>query len=294
MESRSTFAKRRPILSYLLLAISVSWAAILLVIGPAGFLGTEEIPESVMTLVYMATLLGPSISGLLLTGLVDGRAGFRQLGGRLGVWRVGAGWYFLAVLSAPVAIGLALLILGTTSTAFVPSIFRAANRVGLLVAGLFGGLMVGVFEELGWTGFAVPRLLRRHGVVATGVIVGVVWGAWHGPLFLGAARASTAIPPVLMLAILLFSFLPAFRVLMVWVYERTGSLPVTILMHWSLTSSTLILQPQASGMEVVLYDLVFAALLWVLAAVLTSRRAVAAPAPARAADREPTLRARDT
>jgi hypothetical protein len=79
-------------------------------------------------------------------------------------------------------------------------------------------------------------------------------------------------PPALMLAVLLFSFLPAFRVLMVWVYHRTGSLLIVMLMHWSLTSSTLILQPQTSGMQVVMYDLVFAAILWILAAILTSRR----------------------
>ena len=108
------------------------------------------------------------------------------------------------------------------------------------------------------------------------------------PLFLGVARASTAVPPVLMLAVLLFSFLPAFRVLMVWMYQRTGSLLLAMVMHWSLTSSTLILQPQASGMEVVIYDLVFAALLWVLAAVVTSRPGPAAAGAVARVQENPT------
>ena len=40
------------------------------------------------------------------------------------------------------------------------------------------GLMVGIFEELGWTGFAIPRLRLRYNVFTTGIIVGLVWGAW--------------------------------------------------------------------------------------------------------------------
>ena len=41
--------------------------------------------------------------------------------------------------------------------------------------GIVGGLVVGFFEELGWTGFAIPTLMRlRYGVLGTGLIVGVL------------------------------------------------------------------------------------------------------------------------
>jgi membrane protease YdiL (CAAX protease family) len=129
--------------------------------------------------------------------------------------------------------------------------------------------VAGIFEELGWTGFAIPRMRLRYGVLATGLIVGVLWGAWHFPLFSGSGSSSGALPPALYLVVLLFSVLPAFRVLMVWVYDRTESLLVAILMHVSLTASTLILMPLAtSGVTAVTYDLVLAAVLWVFVAAV--------------------------
>jgi membrane protease YdiL (CAAX protease family) len=163
----------------------------------------------------------------------------------------------------------ALLVLSLTSPAFLPAIVTTDDKVSLLLIGGVMGLVVGTFEELGWTGFAVPRLRPRYGVLATGLIVGLLWGAWHLPLFLGSVRSAGAFSPALYLSALLFSFLPAYRVLMVWVYDRTASLLVALLMHAPLAASQMILIPVAlSGTQVVTYDLVFAAALWVVAAAV--------------------------
>jgi hypothetical protein len=78
-----------------------------------------------------------------------------------------------------------------------------------------------------------------------------------------------ALPLGLYLSVLLFSFLPAYRVLMVWVYDRTGSLLVALLMHGPLAAGQMILIPLAiSGVQVVTYDLVFAAALWAVVAAV--------------------------
>ena len=120
-------------------------------------------------------------------------------------------------------------------------------------------------EELGWTGFVMPRLRQRYGVLTTGLIMGVLWGAWHFPLFSGSARVS-GLSPSFFLAVLLFSWLPAFRVLMVWVYDRTGSLLLVMLMHAPLAAGSLILLPAAiSPVHTVVFDLVFGAVLWLAA-----------------------------
>jgi membrane protease YdiL (CAAX protease family) len=140
--------------------------------------------------------------------------------------------------------------------------------MSLLVIGLAAGLMTGLCEELGWTGFVIPRLRLRYGVLTTGIVVGLLWGAWHFPLFSGG-DLSGALPLALFLPVQLFTFLPAYRVLMVWVYDRTGSLLVAMLMHVTLTASTLILQPlDVAGMRALTYDLVLAAALWLLIAAL--------------------------
>jgi hypothetical protein len=68
----------------------------------------------------------------------------------------------------------------------------------------------------------------------------------------------------LFLPALLFTWLPAFRVLMVWAYERTESLLVAMLMHASLVASNAILAPLATGVSQVTFNLMWAAVLWAL------------------------------
>jgi membrane protease YdiL (CAAX protease family) len=221
-----------------------------------------------------AMILGPSVAGILLTGLLYGRTGLREFRSRLLRWRVGARWYAVALLTAPLSMMAVLLALSLVSPEFLPRIFTAGDKPILLLTGIAVGLVAGIFEELGWTGFAVPTLLRlRYGVLSTGLIVGVLWGAWHLPInFWGsgvtAGELSLAIfLPSWLLGILVGS-LTAYRVLMVWVYERTGSLLVAILMHVSLAAFTFILTPPLGGVPYWVIGFAYAAALWVIVAVV--------------------------
>ena len=269
MTAIKAFITRHSVLTYYALTFALSWGSVLIVVGPGGILGTKELSEALLPFVYLAMLIGPSVAGILLTGLVDGRAGFREFLSRLLRWRVGARWYAGALLTAPLLMTATLFALSLTSPVFLPGIFVSDDKASLLLSGITAGIMVGIFEELGWTGFAIPRLRLRYGVLTTGLIVGLLWGAWHFRLFSGSGSSSGVVPADLYLAVLLFSFLPPFRVLMVWVYDRTGSLLVAMLMHASLTASTLILMPLATaGVPGLTYDLVLAAVLWVVVAAV--------------------------
>ncbi len=119
------------------------------------------------------------------------------------------------------------LVLSFFSSEFTPSIFISDDKTALLLMGIVVGLMVGFFEELGWTGFAIPRMRLRYGVLATGLIVGLVWGLWHFILFWEEDSFSGILPLAPLLA-RLFSWLPAYRVLIVWVYDHTESLFVSV------------------------------------------------------------------
>src|SRR4029453_8292415 len=136
------------------------------------------------------------------------------------------------------------------------------------------GLSAGVFEELGWTGFAVPMLRRRHSILATGLIVGVWWSAGHLLPSVWSSRAASgelAMPVFLATtAVGVFAgYLTAYRVLMVWVYDRTESLFVAMLMHVSLTASLLILNPlDISGAHLLTYSFALAIAVWVIVGVL--------------------------
>ena len=258
------FIKRRPLLVYFALAFIISWGAILILAGPDG------IPATVDQIVVlgMAMLLGPSVASILLIGLADGRVGFRKLFSRLFRWRVGIHWYVVALLTAPLATAAVLLALSLFSPEFLPGIFTADNKATLLLTGIVGGLTVGFFEELGWTGFAIPRMRLRYGVLSTGLIVGLLWGAWHFLLFWESDSFFGAFPLVLLLA-RLFSWLPAYRVLMVWVYNRTESLLVVILMHVSLVATLTIIDPPLTGGGLLTFILVRAAVLWLIVVAVT-------------------------
>jgi membrane protease YdiL (CAAX protease family) len=89
----------------------------------------------------------------------------------------------------------------------------------ILATGITIGLMAPFLEELGWTGFALPRLRKRYGVLATGPVMGLLWAAWHFPLAPGERDPEGAVPAALLVGAFLFAWLPTYRVLMVWVYE---------------------------------------------------------------------------
>lgn len=268
--SISVFIKRHPVLTYFALTFTISWGGILIVIGPGGIPGTTAQIEKLFPIALMTLLVGPSVAGILLTGLIYGREGFREFLSRLLKWRVSVRWYVVALLATPFLVTVTLLLLSLSSPAFLPGIFTTDDKASLLLSGIAVGLMGGLLEELGWTGFAVPKLRLRYGVLTTGLIVGFLWGAWHFLVTFWASGDSSGalslpllLPPLLFYAVLL----PVYRVLMVWVYDRTESLLVAILMHASLTASTVfILQPQATAL--VTYYLVLAAVLWIFVAVV--------------------------
>ena len=267
MTTIKAFITRHAVPTYFALTFAISWGGVLLVIGgPGGIPGATAQSDPLFPFVFLAMLAGPSVAGILLTGLVHGRAGLREFRSRLFKWQVGARWYAVALLTAPLLIMATLFALSLFSPMFLPGIFTAPDKASLLLFGIAVGLGAGFFEELGWTGFAVPGLRFRYGVVITGVIVGVLWGGWHFLVVVwGIGSSSGALPLAVFVPLDLLSFLPAFRVLMVWVYDRTESLLVGMLMHVSLTASMLIIGPLAiSGAPLLTYELVLAAALWVV------------------------------
>jgi uncharacterized protein len=264
--------RKHSLLVYFALAFAISWGGIILVVGPGGIPGTPEQFDTLFPPVYLAMLVGPSVAGLLMTGLVGGRAGLREFLSRLRTWRVGARWYLMALLTAPLLVTLTIAVLSLISPRFLPGILTSSTKTSMLLFGVGVGLGAGFLEELGWTGFAVPRMNIRDAFVRSGLVLGVLWGAWHFlAVYWGIASSIGSVSATVFLSVALFSFLPPFRILMVWVYSRTGSLLVAMLMHASLTSSMLIFGPLAlTGWSLVIYDLSFAAALWLAVAAVVA------------------------
>src|ERR671912_890575 len=246
--------KSHPLLSYFALTFAITWSLFVFAVGgPGGIPATKEEFTTLPLGAILAALVGPSVSGILLTGLLYGRDGYRDLITRMRRLRVGARWYAVALLTAPLLFTAVLLPLSLISPVFLPGIFASEAKASFVLMSIVVGLIVGIFEELGWTGFAVPTLLKlRYGVLSTGLIVGVLWGAWHllGNDIWASVATSGRLPPALFAVVvglvLLVGQLPAYRVLMVWVYERTnGSLLLAMLMHASYSACTFIFGPVA-------------------------------------------------
>lgn len=82
-------------------------------------------------------------------------------------------------------------------------------------------------EEIGWRGYALPRLSERFGLAAAGLIVGMLWATWHLPLFFfGQSDTLGQSFPLYFLQV------TALSVAMAWLYWRTGgSLLLVMLLH---------------------------------------------------------------
>jgi uncharacterized protein len=275
MKTIKAFVKRHPVLTYFALAFAISWGAILIAVGlgPGGFSATPQQLQMAVPYAVPAMILGPGVAGILLTSLLYGKAGLRKFGSRLLKWRVGVRWYAVGLLAAPLLITAVLLGLSLISPEFLPRIFITSDKASVLLMGMAVGLTAGIFEELGWTGFAIPRMRLRYGVLSTGLIVGVLWGTWHFFVnFWGSGVTSGEISLAIWLPAWLIGTLVgqlvAFRVLMVWVYEHTGSLLVAMLMHASLAAFTFILFPPSAVVANLISGFAYAAALWVVVAAV--------------------------
>jgi membrane protease YdiL (CAAX protease family) len=264
----SAFVGRHAVAAYYALVFTISWGGILLIYGPAGLFNTGATMPVAAGIVLTS---GPAVAGILMTGLVDGKPGLRQLLARLGRWRVGVRWYAVALLTGPLVMCGTVFGLSLASPEFRPGIVTADDTLSLVLLGIAMGLVVGFFEELGWTGFALPRLRQRHGVLATGLMMGLLWGAWHFPMFAGTTDPEGTVPAALVVAAFLFAWLPPYRVLMVWVYDRTQSLLIAILMHAPISATAYVLSVASeatSGAELLGPVLVYGAAFWVIIAIV--------------------------
>src|SRR5919107_1779553 len=145
MKSIKAFIEGHPVISYYALAFAISWGAILVAVGlgPGGFAATPQQFQQDVPYAVPAMILGPGLAGILLTAFLHGRAGLREFRSRLLKWRVGAGWYAVALLTAPLVCTAVLLARSLVSPECLPRIFTASERTALLLMGIAVGLTAG-------------------------------------------------------------------------------------------------------------------------------------------------------
>lgn len=229
--------RRRPLLSFFVLANAASWIAwipyILSLHGlgvwefafPGGSIGGQLLG------MLPGAYLGPIGAALVVTAIADGRPGLRAWARRLWRWKVGWRWYAGILLGVPVAMVLSGLVFAGGEAHLPSSMVLLALIPGLLAQMVTTGLA----EEPGWRDFALPRMQRLIGAPGAAVAIGALWGMWHLPLYLTEWGGWPDAPWFRPVEFVLFCI--AFNVVMTWVFNRTGqSLPMAMLLHVSVNN----------------------------------------------------------
>jgi membrane protease YdiL (CAAX protease family) len=208
-----TWIKRRPLLSFFVLAYTLSWITeIPLALQARGFV-REIFPFSIH---YLAGY-GPLLSALIVTRITGGSEGLQELWGRMTRWRVKPGWWLVAVSPLGIYIlaaaalrliqGQAINLAAMGEVDYLPPIGLATIPLWILT--------FGIGEETGWRGFALPKLQKDRSAFSATLLLWVFWAFWHLPLFFYSYDPS--IIPGMLIGLL------AGAIIFTWLYNSSGS-----------------------------------------------------------------------
>jgi len=196
--------------------------------------GTHILLSATSTLIS-----GPLLAAIIILAFESGRKGLLDLWQRSTHWRVGGRWYALMlaiifiIYLPPVIVG---LLNGPTPTANQV----LASLVWFVPIFLFTFVASGL-EEPGWRGYVLPNLQTRHNAKKASLILGVIWGIWHWPIFItvytnvlntpGSSPVQAFITAFIQLTLYVFGGLVGQAFIYTWLYNRTRSVFLCILLH---------------------------------------------------------------
>lgn len=244
---------------FLLLATLLAW----LVWVPATFV-TYGLPGYQLPLFGLLGTMGAGIAALIMAGTFQGRTGLRDLAHRLAPRRAGFGWYIAAALMPLLLLLTAFYgysALGGQPLAGAPVVLPALMVIILVQApNTF-------LEELGWRGYAYPRLMPGRNLVLVSVLFGLFHTAWHLPYWLTSPLVQQyGLPYLLLAAGIVLSMTVIFTWL--WVHSR-GSVLIAWLFHLALNTSSVVV-PLAPDVTGSLVPMAIEVSVMILAAVVVS------------------------
>jgi membrane protease YdiL (CAAX protease family) len=224
----STTVRKHPALSLLVLALIFGVAPLVAV--AAGLL-----PQGATQLAAFSA----SLAGIVLAAIEGRKGGVRELLGRFLIWRVGIQWWAFALLFGVITAVAALYLFNLFGGPEVDwSGLKPLSRIvpSIIMLTIFAGMG----EEFGWRGFALSRLQARHNGLVSSLIIGLVWGIWHIPLFLttGTIQHKWQLEAGLIPAVLVYTvFCMAWSIQYTWVFNNTkGSVLLAAVVHGAVNA----------------------------------------------------------
>jgi len=217
--SKRNLIKRHPLIVFFVAAFALPWAVWFTSVAQAvGWIGWR-VPGS------LAFWLGLTIAAYGAAALTGGWPAVKDLLLRLVRVRVSPVWYAVALLVIPALTGLVVLIGWTLGQSVEVGVAVAPG--GLVLLMLTNFVLFLFTEETAWRGFALPRLQARMSPLAAALVLGVIWGLWHIPLFLIPGSFQSGVPLVgFVIAAVATSVVAS------WIFNRTrGSVLVAALFH---------------------------------------------------------------
>jgi membrane protease YdiL (CAAX protease family) len=222
---------------------------------------------------------GPALAAIIVASLAYGRQGLRALFGRLLRWRVGI-WWYLIVLFLPALLTLLALTINSLTGGASPDFSAVSFPFGPPETPLWQKIIVlflvfalgfdGLGEEIGWRGFALPKLLERYSPIISSLILGALWAIWHFPYALTRGTFLSEVP-----LHWFFLNLLAMSIIYTWIFINTGgSLLLPLLFHaaGNTTSNLLpILPPAAPDLRVYYFTIAINCVLAVILVLLTNK-----------------------
>jgi uncharacterized protein len=222
MNKLTSWIKRHQIVVFFILTFAITWGiGAFAIFFPVQFRALFGEISDTHPLYYIA-VAAPTISASILALALEGWHGLGDLYRRIVRWRFGIQWYALVLVGLPLFGWLVTRLTGSHP-------LKDFSTPALLLALLFNLLVTGPLgEELGWRGYALPRLLQRFSPFKASLILGLIWGIWHLPSFYVSAMVQARLSlPLFLLNALCLSFLAS------WLFMNTGgSVLITVLLHY--------------------------------------------------------------
>ena len=256
-EPRSFEYKTPGLAAFFLLTYFVSWSCF--AAGAALSRGSRSL-SGVGGIVIVLGVFAPGFVALALIARAGGRVAVSAVLQRILPGSAGAKWYAFAIFYM-FAIKLCVAVILRLSSGAWPA-FGDAPLLMMAVS-IFISTPVQAGEEIGWRGFALPRLAARFGLGKASVLLGVIWAVWHLPLFfIPVSDAFRQSFPVYLLQV------TALSVAVAWLYWRTGGNLLLVMLLHAAVNNTKDVVPSAVAAASDPFTLRSSTVAWLTAALL--------------------------